>query len=148
MVFRFTRMSIVCSFYLWRITGLRSTILSSRFVFFRFRSIRFMFGKKKGKERKEEKKKGKERWGEERKERKKMREKRGKKYRHSNANLDSFKSEGCSIKSGLVAGFRWNRGKRNSMLKNMHSLLSRTRRTIISRKKYNADRNRYRHDKY
>lgn len=35
-----------------------------------------------------------------------MREKRGKKYRHSNANLDSFKSEGCSIKSGLVAGFR------------------------------------------
>lgn len=147
MVFRFIRMSIVCSFYLWRITGLRSTILSSRFVFFRFRSIRFMFGKKKrkGKERREKERKEKVRRG---KERKKMREKRGKKYRHSNANLDSFKSEGCSIKSGLVAGFRWNRGKRNSMLKNMHSLLSRTRRTIISRKKYNADRNRYRHDKY
>lgn len=59
--------------------------------------------KKKGKERREKERKGKVRRG---KERKKMREKRGKKYRHSNANLDSFKSEGCSIKSGLVAGFR------------------------------------------
>lgn len=75
---------VVSSSFIYQ--GFRSTILSSfRFVsfffsFFRFRSIRFMFGKRK--KRREEKRKGNDR--ERRK--KKRDDLEEEKYRHSNAN--------------------------------------------------------------